>query len=111
MEADASLDPPLDSHPTANATQRDETKSVLENKEAANISDNGGLSLPGSQVADSQNLTQHDAPCDPEKIRKERAATKAQAAFRGYLVIFCFSRHLMGLIPCHMHGCDTVVKY
>lgn len=82
-EADATLDPPLDSHPTPNTIHRDERRSI-EDKEAVDIS------LQGSEVTDSQNITLQDAPYDPDKIRQEKAATKAQAVFRGYLVIFSF---------------------
>lgn len=82
-EADAALDPPLDSHPTRNTIHRDERR-LAEDKESVD------LSLQGSQVTDSQILTLQDASYDPEKIRQEKAATKAQAVFRGYLVIFSF---------------------
>lgn len=89
-EADDTLDPPLTSHLTPKTTHSNERKLELENKEAVDGSESGAMSLPGSQVADSQNFTPEDAPDDPGRIRQEEAATKAQAAFRGYLVIFCF---------------------
>ena len=51
----------------------------LENKEAENV-------LPGNQEIDTVGPVDQDAPLDPEKMKLEEAATKAQAAFRGYLV-------------------------
>jgi hypothetical protein len=88
------LDTPVASHPTPYTIGRDEGKLESENKEAANTSQYEGKSLPGNQENDALGSTPQDAPYDPEKIRKEQAATKAQAAFRGYLVI----------ISCDCHG-------
>lgn len=47
----------------------------------------GVVLVPENQNADKQGTTESGVPNDPERIRKELAATKAQAAFRGYLVI------------------------
>jgi len=60
----------------------------LENEESEVI-------LPENQERDSIGPVDPDAPPDPEKIRQEVAAIKAQAAFRGYLVgVSLFSRTL-----------------
>ncbi|XP_062025854.1 protein IQ-DOMAIN 31 [Rosa rugosa] len=74
-------DPPAAFHESTNTT--DYNKGLeLENKEAPSVLGNGE---PGSQSTDSQGSTPQNAAYDPEKIRQEQAATKAQAAFRGYL--------------------------
>lgn len=101
-EPDAALDPPSDSHPTRNTIHRDERR-LTEDKESVD------LSLQGSQVTDSQNLTLQDASYDPEKIRQEKAATKAQAVFRGYLVIFSFVDNFWD--TCHIPGCMRFCLY
>lgn len=67
--------------PTSNTIARHEEDLELENKEAENI-------LPGNQEIDTIGPVHQDAPLDPEKMRQEEAATKAQAAFRGYLVCY-----------------------
>lgn len=101
-EPDAALDPPSDSHPTRNTIHRDERR-LTEDKESVD------LSLQGSQVTDSQNLTLQDVSYDPEKIRQEKAATKAQAVFRGYLVIFSFVDDFWD--TCHIPGCMRFCLY
>ena len=58
---------------------RNEEDLELENREAENL-------LSGNQGIDTVGSVDQDATPDPEKIRLDEAATKAQAAFRGYLV-------------------------
>ena len=65
--------------PTPNTIARNEEDLELENKEAETV-------LPENQEIDTVGSVLQDAPPDPEKMRQEEAATKAQAAFRGYLV-------------------------
>lgn len=43
-----------------------------------------------SQDLEKQGSVGSDTSNDAERVREERAAVKAQAAFRGYLVIFVF---------------------
>ena len=89
-ETDVAVAPPLSSQLNPYATERDERKLELENKETANISHDDGISLPMSQGIDSQKSTLQDSLYDPERIKQEQAATMAQAAFRGYLVFFSY---------------------
>lgn len=65
--------------PTADPITRHEEDLELENKEAENV-------LPGNQEVDAVGSINEDVALNPEKMRQEEAATKAQAAFRGYLV-------------------------
>ncbi|XP_061346585.1 protein IQ-DOMAIN 31 isoform X2 [Gastrolobium bilobum] len=64
--------------PTSNTITRHEEDLELENKEAENV-------LAGNQQTDTVGSVHQDAPLDLEKMKQEEAATKAQAAFRGYL--------------------------
>lgn len=65
--------------PTVNNIPRHEEELELESREAENV-------LPGNQEIDTVGPVHQDAPLDPEILRQEEAVTKAQAAFRGYLV-------------------------
>lgn len=85
-EGNLALEPPVASLLTASLVGRNEGKLEKENKEAANSSHDKEDILPGKQETDALGSTPQNAPYDPEKIRQEQAATKAQAAFRGYLV-------------------------
>lgn len=73
LETNVAVEPP------PYTVTRNEDELEVENKEAENLS-------PVNQETEFVSHVHEDLPPDPEKIRLEEAATKAQAAFRGYLV-------------------------
>ncbi|GLT65469.1 hypothetical protein SLA2020_379010 [Shorea laevis] len=96
-ESDVAVAPPSALRPTPTSADGDERNLEVESREAASISNDGNISLPVSQGTDLQTSTLKEAPCDPEMIRRKEAATRAQAAFRGYLARRAF-RALRGII-------------
>ncbi|KAJ7956356.1 Protein IQ-DOMAIN 31 [Quillaja saponaria] len=80
-ETNLTSDPPLATHLTPTTVDRNEERLGLESEDAKNI--NQREIAAGNQETDAQGAILQDD--DPEKIRLEQAATKAQAAFRGYL--------------------------
>ncbi|KAE8730730.1 IQ-domain 28, putative isoform 2 [Hibiscus syriacus] len=84
-ETDVAVAPPFSSQLNPYANERDERKLEVKNNEAANISNDDGISLPVSQGIDSPSSTLQDSQYDPERVKEEQAATIVKAAFRGYL--------------------------
>ncbi|XP_061353114.1 protein IQ-DOMAIN 31-like isoform X2 [Gastrolobium bilobum] len=76
--------------PSPNKIDRNEEHLEPRNEESESL-------VPGNQEMDIMGSVDQDASPDPEKIRQEEAATKAQAAFKGYLARRAF-RALKGII-------------
>ncbi|XP_043704674.1 protein IQ-DOMAIN 31-like isoform X4 [Telopea speciosissima] len=81
---EAAVDPPLISHVTPGTTDGNGGNSTLEKGVPSNLQCDAEV-LPGNQDPDSHRTAGPEAANDPERVRQEQAATKAQAAFRGYL--------------------------
>lgn len=75
------LETALTLDPSPHTLARNEGHLELENKEPENL-------LPLNQETDIVGSDHQDAQPDPEEIKCVEAATKVQAALRGYLVIF-----------------------
>lgn len=92
VEADVTSVPPVVMQTTTpTSTNIIERMLEPESRETTELSHDGGIMSTGNQDANySQVYTLDDAPSSAEKIRLDEAATVAQAAFKGYLVIFLF---------------------
>lgn len=89
VEADVTSVPPVVMQTTPTSTNITERTLEPESRETTELSQDGGVLSTGNQDANySQVYTPDDAPSNADKIRLDEAATMAQAAFRGYLVIF-----------------------
>ncbi|OVA09057.1 IQ motif [Macleaya cordata] len=95
--ADLVVSSPIISQPAPGTIDRNGGISVLETGMAPNLSCNEVVTLPRNQDAEKQGITASGQLNDLEKSRQEQAATKAQAAFRGYLARRAF-RALRGII-------------
>ena len=72
--------------------------------------------VPSSMVqdADDQGTMGPDVSKDSEKVQEEQAATKVQAAFRGYLVTFAWSYdnlHLLWLFPIFLPRTSSMLHF
>jgi len=89
MEADVTSVPPVVKPTAPTTTNITERMLEPESRETTESSRDGGILSTGNQDANHSQLYTPDAPpSDADKIRLDEAATMAQAAFRGYLVIF-----------------------
>lgn len=84
--SESSADPPFVTPPAAETGGRNEVVPV---QAAASELPNNGMNCSSTkEEGDVQTNTTWGSQNDPDRIRHEQAATKAQAAFRGYRVIF-----------------------
>ncbi|CAI0399353.1 unnamed protein product [Linum tenue] len=96
-DADITLISSVVSQTNPNFLDEVERREEPENKENVNPPHEGGVMLSGNQDSNLQGSEIEEVTCDPEKIKEEKAATVAQAAFRGYLARRAF-RALKGII-------------
>lgn len=98
QSGDSALDPPVISVPAPNTTDRNGGNLVLESATTDNLPPEVDLSS-GNQDVDAKENVELGLPTNTEIIKLEQAATKAQAAFRGYLVIFSSVKYLKASWP------------
>lgn len=84
---DLALDPSVVSVPALHTTDQSGGNPVLEGATTDN-SPHDVVSSPGNQDVVADEKVELELPNNDEITKLEEAATKAQAAFRGYLVIF-----------------------
>jgi hypothetical protein len=86
---------PVISEPVLVSAHNNETVREVAKGDNSNVQ--GEVAVPDvNQDLEKQVTVGSDASNDAERLREEQAAVKAQAAFRGYLVIFfcfCFLFH------------------
>lgn len=90
-ETDLSLGSIVACQPNIGGYGGNEREKELENHDAPNLPQNWEMTSENDRDMATQTGTTEDAEeesYDSQKIMEEMAATKAQAAFRGYLVIF-----------------------
>lgn len=84
---DLAASPPVVLDPTLQTNNQSENNGEFDNG-FQNVPSSMVTSLPGTQGGDGHGTTISDSADSAELRRQQEAATKAQAAFRGYLVRF-----------------------
>ena len=91
LEADLNSVPPVVTWTAPTTTIITERMLEPESRETTELSHDGGILSAENQDANhSQLYTPDIPPSDAEKIRLDEAATIAQAAFRGFMVMFSY---------------------
>lgn len=91
--SDLTGDAPSTSLPVPLTTARNGEVSASEKGRASVLPKDVAILSSSKETGDTETIVNLALSEDPERIRREQAATKAQAAFRGYLVnnYFCTS--------------------
>lgn len=91
VSSDLAANPSVISNVALHTSNRNEENS--EKGSSANLPHDAVVSLPGKQGAHTEGTMGLDSPGSAEVTAYEQAATKAQAAFRGYLVMLYYMKH------------------
>ena len=91
VSSDLAANPPVISNVALHTSNRIEENS--EKGSSANLPHDAVVPLPGKQGACTVGTMGLDSPGSAEVTACEQAATKAQAAFRGYLVMLYYMKH------------------
>jgi hypothetical protein len=96
VSSDLAVNPSVISNVALHTSNRIEENS--EKGLSANLPHDAVVSFPGKQGAHTKGTMGLDSPGSAEVTRHEQAATKAQAAFRGYLVMLYCMKHKRNVI-------------
>ncbi|KAL6350561.1 hypothetical protein AAG906_019208 [Vitis piasezkii] len=107
--SDLTVDAPLTSLPVPLTTARNGVVSDSEKGTASRLPNDGVILSSSKENGDTETIMNLGLSKDPERIRHEQAATKAQAAFRGYLARRAF-RTLKGIIRLQALGRGRLVR-
>ena len=86
-EASLALNSPVISEPVLISTDRRGITQEIDKGVPSNVANDGAVVTAPHQDTDITGVLAPSAVNDPERLKEGQAAVKAQAAFRGYLVI------------------------